>query len=63
MDELLSLTDVCQRYRASKSTVYQWTSKGQIPYLKIGGKILFKVKDLQKWEDAKQKANRKVQLV
>ena len=63
MDELLSLTDVCQRYRASKSTVYQWTSKGLIPYLKIGGKILFNVKDLEKWEGDKLRVNRKVQLV
>jgi excisionase family DNA binding protein len=51
MNELLSLLDVCQRYGLSKWTIYQKTSKGLIPYLKIGGKILFRVKDLEKWEE------------
>lgn len=50
MDELLSLTDICQRYHISKWTVYQWTSKNLIPHLKIGGKILFRENDLEEWE-------------
>ena len=52
MAEFLSLLDVCQRYRISKSTLYQWTSKDFIPHLKIGGKVLFRQRDLEKWEEA-----------
>ncbi len=51
MDELLVAHDICQRYRISKWTLYQWTSKGLIPYLKVGGKILFRAKDIEKWEE------------
>ncbi len=51
MDRLLTVTDLCQRYGISKWTVYQWTAKELIPYLKIGGQLRFRLKDLEAWEE------------
>jgi excisionase family DNA binding protein len=63
MDELLSLTDVCQRYGISKWTVYQWTSKGLIPHLKLTGVIRFREQDLKKWEESNLSGAIKTNLV
>jgi excisionase family DNA binding protein len=63
MDELLSLTDVCQRYRISKWTVYQWTSKRLIPHLKLRGAIRFREQDLKKWEESNLSGAIKANLV
>lgn len=51
MDEFLAIQDICQRYKISKWTLYQWTSKRLIPHIKINGKILFRETDLKKWEE------------
>ncbi len=50
MDRLLTPEEVCQRYSIKKNTLYQWTSKNLIPYLKRGG-LRFKVDELKKWEN------------
>lgn len=49
MERLLTPEEVCQRYSIKKNTLYQWTSKNLIPYLKIGG-LRFKENELEKWE-------------
>ncbi|PIQ90911.1 MAG: hypothetical protein COV71_02105 [Candidatus Omnitrophica bacterium CG11_big_fil_rev_8_21_14_0_20_41_12] len=49
MDRLLTPEEVCQRYSIKKNTLYQWTSKNLIPYLKRGG-LRFKADELEKWE-------------
>jgi excisionase family DNA binding protein len=50
MDRLLTPEEVCQRYSIKKNTLYQWTSKNLIPYLKKGG-LRFKENELEKWEN------------
>jgi len=50
MDRLLTPEEVCQRYSIKKNTLYQWTSKNLIPYLKRGG-LRFKADELEKWEN------------
>lgn len=49
MDKLLTPEEVCERYSIKKNTLYQWTSKNLIPYLKRGG-LRFKENELEKWE-------------
>jgi len=49
MERLLTPEEVCQRYSIKKNTLYQWTSKNLIPYLKRGG-LRFKENELEKWE-------------
>lgn len=51
MSVLLTPEQVCNRYGISIWTLYQWTSKNLIPYLKIRGLLRFKEQDIQKWED------------
>lgn len=63
MNKLLDLEDVCQRYRISKWTLYQWTSKGLIPHLKIGGKILFREIDIEEWEQNSFKGEPRLKLI
>lgn len=46
MDKLLTPEEVCQRYSIKKNTLYQWTSKNIIPYLKRGG-LRFKENELE----------------
>lgn len=50
MDRLLTPQEVCQRYSIKKNTLYQWTSKNLIPYLKRGG-LRFREKELETWEN------------
>ncbi len=50
MGKILTPEQVCSRYSIRMSTLYQWTSKKLIPFLKIGGLIRFKEEELEKWE-------------
>ena len=49
-DKLLTVEQICQRYSISKHTIYKWTSKSKIPFLKIGGLVRFRERDLEKME-------------
>ena len=53
MEKLITPNDLCNRYGISINTLYQWTSRKRIPYLKAGGKVLFKEQDLLKWEESR----------
>lgn len=50
MGKLLTPEEVCKRYSIKISTLYQWTSKNQIPHLKIRGLIRFEEEALERWE-------------
>lgn len=63
MHRLLTPEEVCQRYRISKWTLYQWTSKCLIPHLKIGGKILFREIDIEEWEQNSFKGEPRLKLI
>ena len=36
------------------STIYSWTHGRQIPHVKLGGRVLFDLKDIDKWVDKKK---------
>jgi excisionase family DNA binding protein len=46
---LLKLTDLSKMLNIAKSTIYNYAKKGDIPYIKIGGKILFSEKAINEW--------------
>ena len=50
MCKLLTPQQICERYHISKWTLYQWTSKGSIPYLKIRRLVRFDEQEIEKWE-------------
>jgi len=62
-NRLLTLDDVCQRYRVSRHTVYQWTAGNFIPHLKIGGQLRFRLSDLLKWEEDNLVGAQKAELL
>ena len=45
----LNLDTICKILNLSKSTVYAYVGKNQIPYIKLGGKLLFPENDLTEW--------------
>jgi excisionase family DNA binding protein len=45
--DLLSITQVCQRLRMSKSWVHRRIKSGEIPSVKLGGKIKVRCEDLE----------------
>ena len=49
MPELLSITQAAEYLNLAKQTLYGFTSKGDIPYLKKGKKLYFKKAELTKW--------------
>lgn len=41
-NELLTINEVCKKYRASRMTVYRWRRDGLISAIKVGhSKVLF----------------------
>jgi len=63
MSNLLTPEQVCERYGISRWTLYQWTSKHLIPYLKIRGLNRFREEDLEKWEEQNLVSDGKAELV
>lgn len=45
--EFLTIKEVCEKYRASRKTVYRWRRDGLVSSINIGqGKVLFDAKML-----------------
>ena len=38
----------------SKSTIYSYVGKNKIPFIKLGGKLLFSEDDINKWLNSKK---------
>lgn len=48
----LSLDELCDLTGLSKSTAYQYTHTKQIPFIKRGGKLMFKREEIIEWLEA-----------
>lgn len=61
--KLLYLTPehVAKLLQVKLSTVYSWTHKGMIPYLKVGRLVRFPRRELEQWLQTKKKALAEVQ--
>lgn len=51
--EFVEVSEVAQRWRAHHSTVRR-ALRRDLPYLKVGGKILISVADLERYEAARK---------
>ncbi len=49
---ILTIKEAAEYTRLSTPTLYRLTSKRQIPFLKVGGKLLFKIESLTAWLDS-----------
>lgn len=54
IDDFLTIDDVSKKLELSKSCLYNYVSKSKIPYLKLGGKLLFTEMDLNTWIESKK---------
>jgi len=56
--KLLDISQLSEMLNVKKKTIYDWTHKGQIPFIKLGGLIRFDPEEIQKWVTSK-KINKK----
>jgi len=56
---LLNVQEVAELIGVKPSTIYQWTSQGFIPHVKIGKLVRFNEDDVMKWVDATKTGGRK----
>jgi excisionase family DNA binding protein len=54
--ELLNISQAASYLNLAKQTLYGFTSKGEIPFLKRGKKLYFKKSELTKWINEGKKA-------
>lgn len=57
--KLLNAQEIAELIGVKPSTIYQWTSQGFIPYVKIGKLVRFNVDTVMKWVNAKETRGRK----
>ena len=55
MNKLLSPEEICQALGIEKSTLYSWTSKGLIPYVKVNGLLRFRESEVERWLKLKER--------
>jgi len=49
MEKLLTPDQIAEYLGVKKSTIYQWTHEGYIPYVKLGKFVRFKVSNVERW--------------
>jgi excisionase family DNA binding protein len=47
--EYLTLDEVVRVLPLAKGTLYRYTSKGQIPHYKVGGRLVFDKEEIHAW--------------
>jgi excisionase family DNA binding protein len=45
---LYTARELAAYFEVALSTVYSWCAQGKIPFIKVGGKILFQVEEVEK---------------
>ena len=58
MERLLLPQDVAELIGVKLSTIYQWTHKEYIPYIKLGRMVRFRLGDIETWLKQKSHAGR-----
>ena len=56
--ELFSLHDAAEYLQLAPQTLYGFTSKRKIPFLKKGKKLYFKLTELEKWLETGRKSSK-----
>lgn len=47
--KLLTINELSNFLQTSKSTIYRWVHKREIPFVKLGGKLLFSQDEIQEY--------------
>ena len=51
--KLLNIQQLSEAMNVKKKTIYDWTHKGHIPYIKMGRLLRFDSADIEKWVKSK----------
>ncbi|MBI3599354.1 MAG: helix-turn-helix domain-containing protein [Nitrospinae bacterium] len=54
-ERLMTVDEVAVMLNISEHTVYIWGLRGDIPVVKLGGAVRYKIKDIEKWIEEKTK--------
>lgn len=54
MGKLITMQKVSEITLMKKSTIYTYVARKKIPYLRLGGKLLFDEQDILKWLESKK---------
>jgi len=57
MEKLLTPEKVCEMLTIERSTLYAWTSKGRIPFIKVNGLLRFKESEIVRWLKLREKGD------
>lgn len=57
MEKLITPEKMCEILGIEKSTLYSWTSKEQIPFMKINGMLRFSEEEIMKWLKLKERGD------
>lgn len=49
MKPLMNIVETSNYLGIAKNTIYAWVHKKQIPFVKLGGRLFFKAKDLEQF--------------
>lgn len=55
MEKLLTPEMICDLLGIRPSTLYAWTSRNQIPHLKVNGILRFKESEISQWLKSKER--------
>lgn len=47
--KLLDISQLSEIINIKKKTIYDWTHKGLIPYVKVGRLLRFDINDIERW--------------
>lgn len=57
MEKLLTPERICEILGIRMSTLYFWTSRNRIPYVKVNGLLRFRESEITKWLQTKERGN------
>ncbi len=55
MEKMLHPKDICNALSIKMSTLYAWTSRGLIPYVKVNGLLRFRPDMIEPWLKLKER--------
>lgn len=65
MNSLLTIQELSQILKISKKTIYGWVHDNYVPYMRLGGAVRFRERDIETWLNKRTKegrAKRKVEV-
>ena len=49
MEKLLNIDELAEALGVARATVYDWTHDRKIPFIKVGRRVMFRPRTIEKW--------------